>query len=88
MSCRNESVTCRIPTSLHEHIIPSRFTGIPAKLTLTALTRTGIMLLLTCPSMRDERKMRVNDQLPLLPAASIRDDPQGLIIGFPTVSQL
>lgn len=87
MSCRNESVTRRIPTSLREHIIPSGFTGIPAKLTLTALTGTGIMLLLTCPSMRDERKMRVSDQLLLLPAASIRDDLMEFIISLPTVSQ-
>lgn len=88
MSCRNESVTRRIPTSLCEHIIPSGFTGIPAMLTLTALTGTGMMLLLTCPSMRDERKLRVSDQLLLLPAASIRDDLQGFIISLPTMSQL
>lgn len=35
------------------------------------------MLLLTCPSMRDEREARASDQLPWLPAASIRDKLQG-----------
>lgn len=68
-------------------IISSGFTGIPARFTLTAFTGTGIMLL-TRPSMREERKMRASDQLPSLPAASIRDDLQGLITSLPTVSQL
>lgn len=69
---------------------PSGTVGVPVRLTLTAvaITRTGIMLLFTCPSTKDERKMRDGDWLPLLPAAFIRDDMQGLIISSSTESQL
>lgn len=59
--------------------ISSCFTGVPARQTLTALTGTGIMLLLACPAIRDERKMRAGDQVPSFPAASIREEPQGLL---------
>lgn len=64
--------------------------GVPGRLTPTAeaITGTGIMLLFTRPSAADERKMKSRDWLPLLPAAFIRDDMQGLIISSATEIQL
>lgn len=72
------------------HAIPSGVAGIPVRLPLTAaaVSGTGITLLFTRPSMKDERKMRDRDWLPSLPAAFRRDDMQGLIISPSTESQL
>lgn len=64
--------------------------GITVRLMLTAVAiiGTGILLLFTGPSMKDERKTRDRDWLPLLPAAFVRYDMQVLIICSSTESQL
>lgn len=80
MSYRNVSVTCCIPTSLHEHNL-IQLHRYPCKVNTdsTHWNRNNAAVLLTCPAIREERKMRVGDQLPSFPAASIREDPQGLL---------